>query len=285
MNYRHIYHAGNFADVFKHVMLMLALEHLRSKEKPFFVLDTHGGIGLYDLQSTEAQKTGEAAEGIGRIWTADDPPPTVMRYRELVKNVNRRGGKGGALPRFYPGSPLVAQALLRAEDRLTVNELHPEDFKTLQKNLGGDHRVKIVHEDGYQLLKSQLPPPERRGLVLIDPPFEERDEFAQLEKGLRQAVKRWATGTYMIWYPVKDVAPVRTFHAALKESGISDILALEFMCRPPDNPDLFNGSGLIIVNPPWKLVEEAEEILPWLTQIMTDGKGSYRIERIAEEKG
>lgn len=280
MNYRHIYHAGNFADVFKHIVLMLVIEHLKQKDKPFFVLDTHAGIGLYDLQSVEAQKTQEAAAGIHRIWDRQDKPEAVKRYCGLVKRLNPAKG----LPRFYPGSPVLAREMLREKDRLVVNELHPEDVKTLRRNMGKDERLKVEHDDGYIVLKAQLPPPERRGAVLIDPPFELRHEWDLMIRALHDAHKRWATGTFVFWYPIKDPALIREFHAAIAESGLPDIIALDFLCRPPVDTTLFNGTGLIIVNPPWQLTQQLEPVMPWLVKVLTDGAGSYQAVRISEEK-
>lgn len=278
MNYRHIYHAGNFADVFKHIMLMLVLEHLRMKEKPFFVLDSHAGIGLYDLQSTEAQKTGEAGAGIGTVWGREDAPTEARRYLELVAGFNN-----GKVLRFYPGSPLIIREMLREGDRMAAGELHPDDAVTLEKNMGRDRRVRLMYEDGYRLIKAMLPPPERRGLVLCDPPFEVKNEFDLMLDGLKEGVRRWATGIYMFWYPVKDNAAVRDFHRELKATGIPKITAFEFMQSKTPAPDIFNGSGLAIVNPPWGLEDQVRAVLPWLVETITNGRGCYEIIQIAGE--
>jgi len=267
MNYRHIYHAGNFADVFKHIVLVMVLDHLRQKDKPFFVLDTHAGIGLYDLESEEAQKTGEAQAGIGMVYERTDAPPEVKQYVDIVRHAN---GKGRKAPRFYPGSPAIIKSLLRRKDRLTAGELHPDDFKTLKKSLGTDKRIRIEKTDGYGLLKSQLPPPERRGLVLVDPPFEATDEFDRMLKGLREAYKRWPTGIYILWYPVKDTAPVADFHRVLSGEGIPKIIAAEFSLSPQGFTEKLNGCGMIIVNPPWMLREHLEAIGPWLAGAISE---------------
>lgn len=278
MNYRHAYHAGNFADVFKHIMLMLVLEHLRQKEKPFFALDSHAGIGLYDLESVEAGKTGEAAQGIGAVWGRDSVPAEAERFLALVRKFNQ-----GNRLRFYPGSPLIIREMLRNGDKMAAGELHPEDAVTLEKNMGRDRRVKVMHEDGYRLIRAMLPPPERRGVVLCDPPFEVKNEFDLMLDGLKEGTRRWATGTYMFWYPVKDNAAVRAFHKGLKATGIPKITAFEFMQDRTPAPDVFNGSGLAIVNPPWGLEEQARVILPWLVETVTGGRGYYEIIQIAGE--
>lgn len=278
MNYRHIYHAGNFADVFKHIMLMLALDYLKQKDKPFFALDTHAGIGLYDLQSAEALKTGEAAAGIGKLWGRADAPEDVKKYLALIKKFY-----DGKELKLYPGSPLIMQEMLRGGDRMTVNELHPEDNKTLRKNMGHDRRVRVENMDGYTLMKSALPPHERRGLVLCDPPFEVTNEFDLMLKGLEEAHERWATGLYMFWYPVKDAAAVKRFHAGLATSGIPKITIIEFLRQKPVNKEVFSGSGLAVVNPPWTLTERAGTILPWLVDVLTDGRGYFEIKEIAGE--
>jgi len=267
MNYRHIYHAGNFADVFKHIVLVMVLDHLRQKDKPFFVLDTHAGIGLYDLESEEAQKTGEAQAGIGMVYERTDAPPEAKQYVDIVRHAN---GKGRKAPRFYPGSPAIVKSMLRRNDRFTAGELHPDDFKTLKKSLGADMRIRIEKTDGYGLLKSQLPPPERRGLVLVDPPFEATDEFDRMLKGLREAYKRWPTGIYILWYPVKDTAPVADFHRVLSGEGIPKIIAAEFSLSPQGFTEKLNGCGMIIVNPPWMLREHLEAIGPWLAGAISE---------------
>lgn len=282
MNYRHIYHAGNFADVFKHIVLMLVLEYLGEKDKPFFALDTHAGIGLYDLYDEAAQKTAESDEGIRRLWASSRHPEIITRYLGLIRRFNRRSN--GAL-RHYPGSPLIVREMLRPGDRMTANELHPEDHPRLSAALGADRRVRVTKEDGYVLLKSQLPPPERRGLVLVDPPFEARDEFARMVRGLREAHRRWAQGVYMFWYPVKDRALVDAYHRDLGETGIPRILAADFMLRRPDSPDILNGCGLAIVNPPWTLKAQIRDVAPWLAQTLTGGEGYVRTAVLRGEAG
>lgn len=278
MNYRHIYHAGNFADVFKHIMLVLALDYLKQKDKPFFVLDTHAGIGLYDLQSEEPQKTKEYEEGIGRLWNCATAPEEIRKYLAVIKKFNNEGGL-----RFYPGSPLIAQEMLRPGDRMTVNEKHPDDHKTLRKNIKHDRRVRVENMDGYVLMKAALPPHERRGLVLCDPPFEVTNEFDLMLKGLKDSRERWDSGVYMLWYPVKDEAAVKRFHAGLSAANIPKITVFEFLKQKPVKGGVFVGSGLAVINPPWTMAGQAGRILPWLAGSLTDGGGHYNIKNISGE--
>lgn len=269
MNYRHIYHAGNFADVFKHIILLMMLEKLKQKDKPFCVIDTHAGIGKYDLHSQNAERTGEYKNGIGKLIDEKAKNIWIKKYIELVRKTN------GSEFRFYPGSPVVAQKLIRNNDRIILSELHNEDFVTLKKLLKADNRIAVHHKDAYESLKAFLPPKEKRGLVLIDPPFEKKDEFETLISQVSKATKKWATGIFAIWYPIKDRALVQKFHDALIEAKIPEIMVAEFMIRADKDPLTFNGSGMVIINPPWKLYEEIEELLPELSQLIkleTGGK-------------
>lgn len=278
MNYRHAYHAGNFADVHKHATLALVLEHLKRKEAPFLYADTHAGIGAYDLASVQAEKTGEWKDGIGRVLEAGAPPDELAPYLAAVRALNPDGGL-----RFYPGSPAVAAALARPEDRLALCELHPEDAETLRRRFAADRRVGVHHRDGYEGLKALLPPPERRGLVLIDPPFEVRDEFDRMRKGLAQALKRWSNGLYALWYPIKNRAPIDRFHADIAMLGVSKALVAELMIRKGDDPTKLNGCGLVVINPPWKLDESLAALLPWLAKVLAPGEGGHRVEWLVGE--
>lgn len=270
MNYRHIYHAGNFADVFKHIVAMLLLEYLKQKDKPFFVLDTHAGAGFYDLTADQAQKTRESDFGVAKIWSANPVPDAVGRYFDIIRKFNDNGG----LQR-YPGSPKMMQALLRNRDRLVVNELHPEDSLKLKTVMGNDARVSVKSMDGYTAMKALLPPDERRGMVLVDPPFEVPDEFERLVKALEEAHKRWATGVYAFWYPIKNPASLREFHRALKETGIPKIIAADFYLNPPTDPYVLNGCGMVIVNPPWTLHDDLKKVMNWLVPALTGRRGSF----------
>jgi 23S rRNA (adenine2030-N6)-methyltransferase len=279
MNYRHVYHAGNFADVVKHIVLTLVLEHLKLKPAPFRVIDTHAGVGVYDLSGEQAQKTGEWRDGVGRLL-AEEPPealrPLLAPYLDVVRRLN-----GGASLRHYPGSPRLARALLRRGDQLIANELHPEDAVLLQQHFAGDPQTKVLRLDAWIALKSLLPPKERRGLVLIDPPFEEPGEFARIAKGLRDAVRRFATGTYLVWFPIKDPGQVASFYRELSKLRFGRVLCLELMIRAPRNPDVLNGCGLVVLNPPFTLAEKAEQVLPYLAGRLAQGTGAaYRLDWI-----
>jgi 23S rRNA (adenine2030-N6)-methyltransferase len=273
MNYRHAFHAGNVADVLKHAVLTLVIGHLKRKETPFFILDTHAGIGAYDLQADEARRTGEWRDGIGRVLAAPDPPPDLAPYLAAAR----------AEPGRYPGSPALARGLMRPGDRLALVELHAEDFGRLRGLFSGDRQVAIRHEDGYKALKSLLPPPERRGLVLIDPPYEVADEWDRLLAGLRQGLARWRTGTYLLWYPIKAGGADERFRADLMMADLPPTLAVELIIRPRDATGLA-GSGLAVVNPPWMLEEQLGRMLPWLAGAMAPGAGDWRLDWLVEER-
>ena len=274
MNYRHIYHAGNFADGVKHCVLTLLLQKLHEKEKAFSIIDTHAGIGIYDLQSQQASKTNEAQEGILKLLLSSQDKSFFEHYLKVIQNQ-----KTG----FYPGSPLISRAFLRPQDRLWLSELHPEDFQNLAQLFYKDPQVKVFHQDGYNSLKALLPPKEKRGLILIDPPFEERNEFKMLVNGLQESYRRFATGIYMIWFPIKDLKPIKEFYAALKELEIPKILTVEFLRKPPITPESLNGTGLIIVNPPWKIQEKIVPTLEMLLKIFEFKEGYVRLEWLCEE--
>lgn len=274
MNYRHIYHAGNFADVLKHLVLMMVLEHLRKKDKPFYVLDAHAGLGIYDLKSEQHQKTQESAEGVLKLLGDDvELPALIQRYVDLVKACGEDK---------YPGSPKIIQAMMRDQDQAMFNELHPEDVETLNWNFRGDDRVRINHEDAYAAIKAFVPPPIKRGLVLIDPPFEETDEFELMLKGFWQGYKRWPIGTYALWYPIKDEENIGTFYEALAESGIPKILVAELFIRPYEQ-GVFCGTGLVLVNPPWGMQEALEKCLPQLCKLLSLQEGSWSVFELAGE--
>ena len=282
MNYRHAYHAGNFADVLKHIVLSSCLKHLARKDAPFRVIDTHAGAGRYRLDRDEAAKTGEWQAGIGRLLGPDAKPlpaevaAVIAPYLECL----RRWSGAGPLT-VYPGSPVIAQTMLRSIDRLVANELHRDDAKALEAALGRDRRVKVLNLDGWIALKSLLPPRERRGLVLIDPPFEEPGELIRITEGVTAALDRFATGIYLLWYPIKDPKPVARFHRALAElKGVSRLRA-ELMIRPARNPEVLNGAGLVIVNPPFTLEAELRCVLPALSERLAQAEGAgFRLDWI-----
>jgi len=262
MNYRHAYHAGNFADVLKHGVLALVLEYMKQKPAPFRVIDTHAGVGVYDLGGVEAGKTGEWQGGIGRLEAEPLPPEIAALLAPYLAIVRTTQG--------YPGSPEIARRLLRKDDALVLNELHLADHQDLAGRYRHDARIKLLNLDAWIAVKALLPPPERRGLILIDPPYEEKDEFAHVARGLREALKRFATGTFLLWYPVKDMQPVEAFHAGL---GLPKSLRLELYTRAPDTPHRLNGCGLLAVNPPFTLEKQMRTLLPFLAARLKNGPG------------
>ncbi|HWV21320.1 MAG TPA: 23S rRNA (adenine(2030)-N(6))-methyltransferase RlmJ [Devosia sp.] len=282
MNYRHVFHAGNFADVVKHTILTRILAYLMRKDAPFRIIDTHAGVGLYDLKGDKAEKTGEWVDGIGRLIDRDLPAPAkdlLAPYLDAVRAQN----PDGAL-RFYPGSPLITRNMLRQQDRLMALELHPVDAEALRENFAGDFQVRVTHLDGWQALGTHLPPKEKRGLVLIDPPFEERNEFERMAQNLIKAHKRWPTGLYALWYPIKDGADVDKFVALLQASGIPKILRLELTIRQPSIPPRLHGTGMIVINPPFVLEEEMGVLMPVLADLLSDeGRGRWMIDWVAGE--
>jgi 23S rRNA (adenine2030-N6)-methyltransferase len=268
MNYRHIFHAGNIGDTVKHGVLTLSIEHLRGKESPFCVLDTHAGIGIYDLQDERAAKTGEAKDGILKLLGAPRIPELAGYYAVLKKLNLDWGGESAEGFRYYPGSPLVARHLLRPQDRLVACELHEEDAEELRRQLFPYRRAQTHCRDGYEALAAFLPPAEKRGLVLIDPPFEQPDEFDRIAKALKNAHARWPQGMLMLWYPVKERPAIWRFHEALIASGIPKILMAEFVYNEETQADRLNGSGLILVNPPWRMDEKLRQLFPALHQAL-----------------
>jgi len=272
MNYRHAYHAGNFADVVKHAVLCRVLTHLREKPAAFRIIDTHAGAGRYDLAGPEAGKTLEWRDGIGRLMGATLPPPVgalLTPYLDAVAALN----PDGRLAR-YPGSPVLAQALLRRQDRLIACELEPRAAAALERELAGDNRAKAIAIDGWTALTAYVPTTERRGVVLIDPPFEQPDEFARLGQGLAAAHRKWPTGIYLLWYPIKDPAEVQRFTRGLVRCGIAKMLRVELIL-PTAGPNTgLRGSGLIAVNPPWTLQDELKLLLPVLAEVLSRGATS-----------
>ncbi|QEN90057.1 23S rRNA (adenine(2030)-N(6))-methyltransferase RlmJ [Labrys sp. KNU-23] len=282
MNYRHAFHAGNFADVLKHIVLARILTHLKAKDAPFRVIDTHAGTGLYNLEASEARRTGEWREGIGLV--AENPPPA--RVAELIAPwYGLCQGLMAQSPPLYPGSPWLAADLTRDQDRLVFCEKHPEDADRLRDNFDRSKRVKVMEGDAWSLLPGLLPPPERRGLVFIDPPFEEDKEFRAIAEGLAQALRRWATGVYAIWYPIKGMREVESFArkvAALPAAG--RILRFELSRYAVQRIDRLNGCGMIILNPPWKLDEELRAVGDYLAPLFAkEGSGLIRLDWLKEE--
>jgi 23S rRNA (adenine2030-N6)-methyltransferase len=281
MNYRHAYHAGNFADVLKHAVLVLCLEYLKKKPAPFRVIDTHAGQGTYRLDTRETEATGEWREGIARLWDAtrngtqrDGPFAVFAPYLAEIARAN--GAKPGL--HAYPGSPALTAALLRAGDMLIANDLHPDDNERLSATFARDRRVKVVAMDGFTAVKSFLPPPEKRGLILIDPPFEQPGEFRRMTDALANGLARMRGGTYLLWYPIKDVKPVQRFQRGVAEvagrAGVETVLAIDLFVRAARHPDLLNGCGLLVVNPPHTLDGELSRAGPALADLLQQGPGA-----------
>jgi len=280
LSYRHIYHAGNFADVFKHVVLLQILRALLRKETAFFVLDTHAGIGRYELAQAEAQKNREFDTGVMRVLDCADPPAAVADYIAQIRALNPVGHELTT----YPGSPYLIRALLRSQDRLVLSELHPADVIELKRVFAGDKLVAVHQQDAYQGLKAYLPPAERRGLVLIDPPYERKDEYERVADSLATAYQRWPTGTYVIWYPILSRSLVMRFHHAIVGTGIRKILCAELCIDADTDRTAFVGSGLLVINPPWQLKEELSTQLPWLWRCLAQsGQGRQTGEWLVPE--
>jgi 23S rRNA (adenine2030-N6)-methyltransferase len=278
MNYRHGFHAGNAADVFKHVVLVWLLRALTAKDKPLLYFETHAGAGRYELSRYDVDGKGEFHEGIARLWGEAGAPEPVATYLKLVHADNR-----GALHR-YPGSPMIANALLRPGDRMVLCETLSEEAQILYRSLPADRRAEVHGEDGYRILKAQLPPPERRALVLIDPPYEIPDEMEHAVSVLRDAHARFPTGVYALWYPIKQPAAVRRLHESLIGSGIRRIMAVEFVVWPEDTAWRLNGSGFILINPPWPAAEALPPLLEWLRpRLVCAGPGRTRVEWLVPE--
>ena len=276
MNYRHAFHAGNFADVMKHVLLVRILVYLQRKETPLRVIDTHAGIGLYDLTADEAERTGEWVQGVGRLDEPFSAPieDILAPYRKVIADVRARHGQS-----IYPGSPGIVREVLRRQDRGVFVELHPADYEVLNDAFNEVSNLKVMHLDGWTALHALIPPKEKRGLVLIDPPYEKTGELERLATELLAALKKWPTGIYAGWYPIKDARAVDAVAARLNEHSPRPGLRLELYVDDPRDPSRLNGSGLFVLNPPWPLKDEAETLLPALAERLSrSGYGAYRCE-------
>ena len=280
MNYRHAFHAGNFVDCVKHALLHRALDALGRKPNPFRVLDLHAGVGRYDLTDTPAERTGEWRRGIGRLDGVEDGP--LAPWLAVVR--------GSGWPPSYPGSPALALAMLRPRDRLVLCELHPEDHAALREGFADGERVFTHERDGWEAATALTPFPERRGLLLLDPPFERDGEFDRLSATMTAVSRRFRGAVQLAWYPVKHRAPVRAFHDALRGAGLRDVIACELWLREPTDPTRLNGCGVIVVNPPWlppegDFASGAEAILAALLARLGDnepGQG-FAVTRLADE--
>lgn len=277
LSYRHAFHAGNHADVLKHLILVQILGHLNRKDKPWWFVDTHAGAGVYDLAGEHARKNAEFDTGIGRLWGRGDLPGAVADYVALVRALNPDDRL-----RLYPGSPWFASRLMRAGDQLRLFELHPTDASLLQKTFAEQGRqVRVEAADGFQGLKAVLPPPPRRGLVLIDPPYEVKDDYRRVIEALKEALRRFATGCHALWYPQLARFETRELPVRLKRLPAKRWLHATLTVRSPAVDGMgMHGSGLFIVNPPWPLVEALRAALPWLAEVLGQDEGAgYGLEQ------
>ena len=278
MNYRHAFHAGNFADVFKHVLLIELLDALKAKPAAFCYVDSHAGRGMYRLGTGEAERTGEYRDGVARLIGRGDLPPALATYAALVR---RCGEDDGVLHR-YPGSPVIAATCMREQDRAIVCEIQDAEAAALKDVLRRDRRFAVHHRDGYEALGALLPPRQKRGLVLIDPPFEEQAaEFTTIQAALAQALRRWPNALQAVWYPIKQLDAIAPFHRWLATHG-GDVLAVEILVHPANSPLRLNGCGLAIVNAPWQFERRVEAWLPALRALLAAPlAGESRVLRLA----
>ena len=283
MNYRHVYHAGNFADVLKHAVVAAIVVYLQRKEAAFRVIDTHAGPGTYNLTSEKAQKTGEWLTGIGKlndVQMSNKLKIFLEPWLSAVKAVNN--GSDKILK--YPGSPQLVRHLMRKQDRLSAFELHPEDAQSLKSLFTGDHQVRVTELDGWLSMGAHLPPKEKRGLVLVDPPFEEAGEFDRMMTGLFRAGQRFPRGTYCFWYPIKVGSDSAGFHQSLRDLCRAETLACELWVRDRKTPTGLNGSGLVIVNPPFTLEAQLSAIMPELSRLLAQEQGAgFLVKKIVAE--
>jgi 23S rRNA (adenine2030-N6)-methyltransferase len=283
MNYRHAFHAGNFADVLKHIVLCRVLLHLRAKPTAFRVIDTHAGGGLYDLAGPEASRSGEWREGIGRLRAAKltgNAAALLVPYLDAVAACNA----GAELVR-YPGSAALARTLLRPQDRLVACEIMPEATASLKRALAGDTRCKVLRLDGWTALRAQVPPKERRGVILVDPSFEQADDFVRLRDGVAAAHRKWATGIFIVWYPIKDRSGPDALAKGLLRHGVSKSLRLELTVGAPSIPGRLHRCGLIVINPHWTLESELSVLLPTLAHSLSSGRAeAFRLDWLGAER-
>lgn len=289
MNYRHHFHAGNFADVMKHAVLVRLVRSLQRKEKGFLYLDTHAGRGRYDLsaagQGDSLARRPEWPDGVGRLWTRTELPELVEDYLNLVRDYDRGRGNLESAPRFYPGSPLLAGAILRPQDRMVLCERHPDECSALKRAMAGVSRCAIHEMDGYAALRGMLPPAERRALVLIDPPYEAQEEFADIAGALDEAVRRLPGGTFVIWYPLTERARLNAFFGALQSIGLPPTAVAEVTVAGEGSTLKMRGCGLVIVNPPWQFENEASAGLAILAGLLAQEAGAEaRFEWLVPER-
>ncbi|MCF7501080.1 23S rRNA (adenine(2030)-N(6))-methyltransferase RlmJ [Pseudoalteromonas sp. L1] len=278
LSYRHSFHAGNPADVVKHLVLAEVLKYQTIKDKPLDYIDTHSGAGFFELAGSDAQKTQEYLEGIAKLWQHRSEHSALNEYIELIKSFNQQGDLD-----FYPGSPKIAEHFLRRQDKGWFFELHPRDLELLQNNMQGKRSIRVRGENGFQGLVGLLPPASRRACVLIDPPYEIKADYDTVVNTIIKAYKRFATGTYMIWYPVVDRERIDRMEAGLIDSGVRNIQLFELATEADTEVHGMTASGMIVINPPWKLKQTMDAILPELVQLLAQNSGFYRSEQLVDE--
>lgn len=279
LSYRHQFHAGNIADVFKHALLTRLLLALNRKDKPYCVVETHAGIGLYDLQHAWAQKTGEWQKGIARLWLRTDAPEALQPYLEAVRAENPDGQL-----RYYPGSPCIIRRLMRETDRLVLYELNKDDCETLRHHFRQARHTSIQNQDGYTAIKATLPPKERRGLLFIDASFDQGEDFTRVARAAKEAHSRFATGMTAVWYPLMGRSAIEAFERSLVAAGLPETLQLELCTEPRDYSEHIPGSGMIVINPPYGLDKEAPPLLDWLWRALSpEGRGGTRCDWLIRE--
>lgn len=278
LSYRHAFHAGNFADVLKHSVLALVLDYMNRKETGFYYIDSHSGAGMYQLEAEYAQKTGEYKDGIAKLINADDIPQDLELYLDLIKDLNEEDKLT-----IYPGSPGIAKQFMRRQDSTHLFELHPTDIDYLTDFCQRWRKCHVNQSDGYQGVLGLIPPPNRRGVVLIDPPYELKEDYQKAVKTIIKAYKKFATGTYILWYPVVKRELVEQMQASFIKSDVKNLLQVEF-CQQEDTQEYgMTGTGLFIVNPPWQLSQQLEKIMPYLITKLGTNQSSYQIKQLIEE--
>lgn len=278
LSYRHAFHAGNFADVIKHCVLTLVLDYMTRKEKGFTYIDSHSGAGMYQLSDDYAQKTGEYKQGIAKLINETNLPESLIHYIDLIKTINNQQTLN-----LYPGSPAITKMLLRRQDSAHLFELHPNDFKLLREYSHRWKKAFVKQSDGYKGLLALLPPPSRRGVVLIDPSYELKEDYIKAVKTIITAYQKFATGTYMLWYPVVKRQFINDMIENFNQSKIKNLLQVE-LCLTPDSEEYgMTGTGLFIINPPWLLSKQMEEALPYLTDKLGKKTSSYTLKQLIDE--
>ncbi|REG81487.1 23S rRNA (adenine(2030)-N(6))-methyltransferase RlmJ [Marinomonas pollencensis] len=279
LSYRHIYHAGNHADILKHIIVSEICKHLVKKEAPFFYLDTHAGIGQYPLDSAQAQKNKEFQSGIARLLEEDDLPEAIDSFLDIVREMNTDNQLT-----FYPGSPKVVDYYVRQKDKLHLCELHPNDFPVLAALFPNKRKANVVKDNGFDAVKGMLPPPQKRGFILMDPPYEVKKDYQYVVQALQEGHKRFPQGTYAIWYPVLNRKQANNLLSAVETTKIRNVLLVEMTIRDSEKERGMAGSGMIIVNPPWTLEKEANNFLPVLTKLLAeDTHADFQVNWITPE--